>query len=415
MERRFVLKILFSIVIVGLTLRIGFLLINIDNFRLYGDAKNYILMSHQLVENGIYGYSADGKSGSPNAFVTPGYPLFLSVVYSIFRDPYTQITIVRILQAVIGSASALLAFLAVYRIFRRNDVALLTAFFVAFYPTYIESTVFILTEVTALATMLLYFYLATAGLQDNKGYLNVIAGLAFAIHILVRPALLPLFVIPFIYAYFKHYRTRRHELLIRFIQSALGFIVVMLPWWIRNYTVLDSIIITATGSGHPLLGGTYPFLTNIFWDASDEVMGSTALQIAYAKKRIINGFLTQPILYLKWYTAGKVYEMFSKPWLYDHMLFANPWRYIHLPFVNIFYVVFHGLFMSLGIIGVFLNSYVDKINRMIGVYLFLFLSLYLFFIPANRYAYQLMFFLMVEAAFLICNITGKLRRYLRQV
>ena len=44
------------------------------------DAHNYDVMARQFLEKGFLGYA----STRPNAFTTPGYPLFLAMLYKIF-------------------------------------------------------------------------------------------------------------------------------------------------------------------------------------------------------------------------------------------------------------------------------------------------------------------------------------------
>lgn len=408
--RNSTLAVLAIIVFLGLVLRILSVVLNLYNFRLYGDANSYFLMSHQWEGEGIYGYMTGMKSGRPNAYVTPGYPLILSAAYALVHDGYKQITLVRLFQAFIGACAPLLAFLFVRRITVRDGVALLTAFFVAFYPTYIESTVFLLTETSALTSMLLYLYLTAAGLQERKAHLNCLAGAAFAVHILIRPALLPLFILPFLYAVLSSYGRDRRGLLKVFVQTVLGFTAVMLPWWIRNFITFNSIIITATGSGNPLLGGTYPYMKDLFGDASKEVMSSSSLQTQLAIKRLVNGMTTEPLLYIKWYTIGKLEVMFGKPWLFMHMLYKEPWSYVHLPFHEIFYVVFHYLFVFVGFLGMLINSVTHKVSRYVSFYTLVFIGLYLVFIPVNRYAYQLMFFLIFASAFFICTAVDFFRQ-----
>jgi 4-amino-4-deoxy-L-arabinose transferase-like glycosyltransferase len=362
-------------------------------FTLYGDAQNYHTMSHQLVDKGIFGYGFNGKpSNHPNAFITPGYPLFLGAVYAVFHDKYLQITVVRLLQALISGFTPLLAFLFLLRIFKRRDVALLTAFFMAVYPTYIQSPFLLLTEVWSLASMLLYFYLAVLGFQERKAWLHVLAGGIFAVHILFRPAMLPLFIIPYILLFFTGYKKERRELFRVFAQALSGFTVIMLPWWIRNLVTFHKLILMGTGSGNPLLAGTYPYMADLFKDCSREVMGSAELQAQYGKERLLRGFLTQPLLYFQWYTVGKIRFMFAEPWLYK-----MDWGY------QPFHRFFHTLFVWGGLLGVVINSIHDKVSRFVNLYGFFFLGLYLIFIPVNRYAYQLMFFLMTALALLACD------------
>ncbi len=398
---------LLAVILLGLLLRAAIIAKELGNFNLTGDARNYHLMSHQLVDRGIYGYWYEGLpyGGSPgvsNARVTPGYPLFLSAVYLFFHDKYLQITIARILQGLIGGlVSPLLAFLFVKRLCKRRDAALLTALFTAVYPTYVRSTVFILTEVLSLATMLLFFYLMTAAMQEKKLLPAFLAGGAFGLHVLVRPTILPLFVLPFIFALLE--RAEFKSLLRLFSWSAAGAAVVMLPWAIRNAVVLGDFIVTASGSGNPLLAGTYPYMRpgmpGFMADVPEEIKGISHLQARFALKRIIEGFTSQPWLYIKWFTVGKTRFMLEQPWLYigSNRLF------------RIMQLLFHSFLVWGGLAGAILSSLRDRTSRYFYLFGLAFLALYLMFIPENRYAYQLIFFLMVGAAWLLCRAAEALK------
>lgn len=405
LENKRVAVSLIAILLLALMLRGVFFVKYLHYFNIQWDAKNYQLMSHQLVDKGIFGYWYEGskygpKPGESNARVTPGYPLFLSAAYAIFHDPYKQLTIVRLTQVIVGGLfTPLLAFLFLRRLFKRNDVGLLTAFFMAIYPTYVQSSVSILTEVLSLATMLLYFYLTLVGLQERKTYINVLAGVAFGVHILIRPAMLPLFVLPFIFVFFEWKKEERKNIVRMFVQSAAGFVVVMMPWWIRNIVVLKQFILTADASGNPLLEGTYPYMKDRMADVPESIRGISKLQAEFAKERIIKGFTTEPLLYLKWYTVGKIQYMFQ-----------NSWLNMMTPGTQLIHKVVHGALVSLGAVGVIINSITGKINRYINLYLLLFLGLYLIFLPDPRYAYQHMFFLMLAGAYMLCRLWEYVRK-----
>lgn len=390
------------ILLIGFVLRFSVFLYEIHDFNIKGDARNYLNMSQQLVDNGIYGYGIDQKSGVPNAYVTPVYPLFLSMVYTLTHNPYRQITLIRLFQIPIGGVlTPLLAFLLIARLFKRRSMALLTAFFIAIYPTFILSTVYILTEVLSLAAILLYFYLQTMGLQDRKPYLNLFAGAAFALNILIRPATLPLFFIPYIYAYFTSFKSDRKLLLKLFRYYLAAFAVVMLPWWLRNILALHKIVLLSTGSGDPLLAGTYPYMTNLFTDYTSEKV--KVAEGAYAIKRIIKGFTTQPLLYLQWYSIGKIQYMFRRPWLYLY----PPFETAALTQMTL---IIHKMFVFCGLMGAVTGLFIKKIFLYIDIYALLMLVLLLIFIPLDRYAYQLMFFLMTASAFLIIFIADFIRK-----
>lgn len=384
------------ILLIGLLLRFWAFSTKIHDFYLTGDAKNYYLMSHQIIDDHIYGYALDKKSGISNAYVTPGYPIFLAAVYAITNDKYLQITAVKLLQVIIGGlATPLLAFLAIRLIFKRADIALLSTLFIAIYPTYIISVNYLLTEVSSLAAMLLYFYLIAAAMQERKNYLFALSGAAFAVNILIRPTMLPLYIIPFIVAHFTAYKRDRLLLLKFFTISIAGFVVVMLPWWMRNYLTMHRIIILATGSQDPLLAGTYPYMQGLFKDyLSENVRVSEA---EYAKKRIIEGFTTQPLLYLKWYTVGKLQYLFTEAWLRTAPPFNSA---LGIKLTD----VMQSLLIYAGSAGAIINSAIKRLNLYIGIYGLVFLGLLLIFIPVNRYAYHHMFFLMLSTSALLCYI-----------
>ncbi|GAB6934581.1 glycosyltransferase family 39 protein [Calditerricola yamamurae] len=397
---------LLLIVVLAFSLRWGFWMKNLHDFALQGDALNYHIMAHQIVEDGVYGYALGRKSGEPNAYVTPGYPLFLSAVYAVVEDPYRQISVVRGIQVLVGSFTCVLAYLVVSRLLRRTAVALLTAFFVAIYPPYVQSPVQLLTEVLALATLLLYGWLAVVAFETRKARHHVAAGAALALHVLVRPVLLPLAILPFLFALRSEtWRGRWREWAVAGAWTACGFVLLMLPWWVRNAVVLDQVILTATGSANPFLAGTYPYLQNMLADFRAAGLTS-ADQVWFARQRLIHGFTTEPLLYLKWYTIGKIQFLFDNPGLYQQIDYwfptLSPWNHR-----------LHAVFCWFGAAGLVYGASVSRRLRAVTVFGALFLGLYLLFVPTTRYAYLFMAFLMLGTAFLLCEGLRMLRSAFR--
>ncbi len=405
-KKRTTLYLMIAIILLSFLMRAAFFVINIKKFGLYGDALNYHIMARQLVETGIYGYSIEGvPSKISNAYVTPGFPLIFSCVVYFIKNHYLQINAMRLLQVIAGGLTPLAAFFFIKNLLKRNDAAILTAFFVAIYSSYVESPVRILTEVFALFTMMLYFYFITVGIRKQKNYLIFLSGLIFAVHILIRPAMLPLFPLPFIYIYFRKndykYRVQKADVVRFFIIAALGFTITMIPWWVRNYVSLNKIVLTATQSGHPMLAGSYPYKISskdLFKDYYvHHSQNDTAHMAAFAKKRIITGFRTQPLLFLKWYTIGKIEYIFKFPWLYGNL---NS---------KVFDLVFHYILIFGGLIAMIINSIRERIHRFISIYFLIFLGIHLIFIPVTRYNYQFMFFFMLEFAVLVTDLISFFR------
>ncbi len=386
-----------------------------DHMRLQYDPRNYWYMSHQIADDGIYGYyyyddagnTIGGEPGESNARVMPGYPVFLAVVYKILGDKYLQITAVRLLQVLANSLSCVLAFYFVRKVFKKDSVALLTALFMAVYPTYIFSCIQLLTEPLALFTFLLYLCVEVNAILSGKAWLNILAGLCFGAHILVRPAILPLFVLPFIFAVITNKINRgskQNRLGFKavsrcFVLQLIGFVAIMLPWWIRNIVTLGEIILTADASGNPFLGGTYPYFKDYFADVPDEIRGVNNKQMELGIKRFFEGFKTEPWLYFRWYTVGKTAHIFSTPYLLK----------MHAQTQEIHSAI-HWSVLILGIPGIILHS----ITKISGFWFYLYglgiLALQLMFVPDPRFAYLMIFFLMTGASQLIVSVFEMMTR-----
>jgi len=409
------LVFLMLIIVLALGLRLRVFSKQMNDMNLSYDPKNYWIMSHQIVDDGIYGYAYDIPSGEPNARVMPGYPLFLAAVYKILGDKYLQITTVRLLQVIISTLSVLLGFLFVKKAFKNDLAALLTALFMAIYPTYVLSTVMLLTETLALFTMLLYFYLSLFAFESGNKAVNFVTGIAFGIHLMIRPALLPLFIFPFIFILITRavHRSKnishsagetQPKLIPMFIFQLMGLVLVMLPWWIRNIVTLGSFILTAEGSGNPFLAGTYPYFQNYMQDVADEIRGNNDLQMAYGIERLINGLKTDFWLYFKWYTIGKTAYIFHEPYLCRMLMNSEiPSKIIHFSI------------LIPGVLGSIIHA--EKSLKSFWFYLFglAILGLQLMFVPDPRFAYLILFFIIVGAAYLICYIADIIKGRLGKV
>ena len=387
-----------------------------DNMNIKYDPRNYWLMSHQIVDQGVYGYyyydddgnTTGGQPGESNARVMPGYPVFLAIVYKILGDKYLQITVVRLLQIMASSLSSVLAFYFIRKVFKKDSIALLTALFIAIYPTYIFTCINLLTETLALFTFLLYLCLLVKAIETGKTGINILTGIVFGSHVLIRPALLPLFILPFIFCLITNLINKgssQNRLGLRsvsrlFMLQFIGVVAIMLPWWIRNIVTLGSFILTAEASGNPLLGGTYPYFIDYFNDVPDSIRGNNEMQMEWGIRRIIEGFKTEPWLYFKWYTIGKTQHIFGQPYLLK--MHAST-QTIHL--------IIHRIILVLGVPGVIIHS----IRSLKGFWFYLYglaiLALQLLFVPDPRFAFMMLFFLMVAAShlavFIFEAITGK--------
>ncbi|MDP4093322.1 MAG: glycosyltransferase family 39 protein [Bacillota bacterium] len=370
--------LLLFIILFALLLRLLFTF-GIPNNVMSPDEKNYDAMTRQLLDTGVFGY----MSVKPNAYVTPGYPLFLAAVYAVFGyNPTSPLMQVKIIQSVISAVTCLIVYLIGKKV-RNKFTGFISALVYAIYPTFAWSSSLILTEVLYNFFFLLYFYLQLLTLEKKSKTFSMICGIIFAAAILIRPLAFPLLVIPYIYYFW--FVSRNRYIIKLFGYSLLGSLVLMVPWWARNIISTHRFILLATQTGNPLLAGAFPYFEKMNTSVTqfkDQLSGG--LQI------IINGFLTQPLLYLKWFTIGKLNIIFFKPWFYP----GNNFSFLGS------IVPIHYFIIVLGFIGLLFWT-VRKNVRFFAVYTIMLTCLQLVFIPEPRYAYSIIPFLIIAAACLL--------------
>lgn len=356
--------------------------------KLSHDEIGYHQMTEQFLSKGFLGYYAD----KPTAFVTPGYPLFLAAIYSVVKvirgaaaDPLPA---VRVVQALVSVGTVYLAF-AAGRCTGRLGTGYIAAALVAAYPPMFMANSRILTETLYTLLLLWYVYAAQLMLKHHVLRYHILNGVLLALTVLVKPTVAPLLVVPYIIDY---WRRRDPEVIKGLIVAGLAMSLVMLPWWVRNYSVLDKVVIFATQSGNPLLRGTDPYDVydkigpSIIEGVPEEAMTRVGLE------RIKNGLLTEPWLWIKWFTAGKFEFLWVKPWgMYDWVT-----KTFHL-----------AAFVVLGWLGVFYGLTRREL-RWPALVPVVITFLQLMFIPIARYMFPLIPIMGVLAAAVVTAVFDRL-------
>lgn len=203
-----------------------------DSIQYYKTAYNlrrYGVYSHVIAETG-----GQEAAPQPDAFMTPGYPLFLAFFVDAPPNPQTY-------AAVLG-AQALLATLAVLLtllLFRALSVwvAVPAALLAALSPHLISAATYVLSE--TLFSVLLILSLLALSLQARaeRGYLPALlgGGLLLGLAALTRPVV-EFFPVAVVFLLFVSYGRRKA------MQGAavllLGFCLAWGPWVARNYISL---------------------------------------------------------------------------------------------------------------------------------------------------------------------------------
>jgi 4-amino-4-deoxy-L-arabinose transferase-like glycosyltransferase len=275
---------LVAIVLLGLGLRVGEAW---DGRAPVFDAAAYAAIARNLDEG--HGFTVGAGATQPSSDYSPGLPLFVAGIYKVTGGVHERLA--RLVLALLGTLAVVFTYLIARRlasaILRRRGqpldlgnpegdkglrvagveviprravvAALIAALVVAIYPATIEYTGMLMTEPLA-ATLLAGAMLGIFWAGDGGAPLWrwAVPGLTLGALALVRPEYL---AVGFLLAVLVFLRERLWEdwkraLLIAGI-VALGIVVVVAPWTVRNAFALNRFVTVSTGGGQVLYSGTY--------------------------------------------------------------------------------------------------------------------------------------------------------------
>jgi len=357
--------------------------INEVEYKMEWDTLNYHNMAKNFLENGFLGYGIGEVAKEPNAYITPGYPLFLAFIYGITDGgAYDGIFYVKVVQAILSTITVLFIFFIAKKI-GGAIAGIISATFAAVYPAFLVVSAYHLTETLYNFIFCIYLYLQLLAFEKNNKCLHLLTGLIFGGMVMVRPTSFPLFIIIYLIELFWN---RKKEYIYYFIYFILGLSIIMIPWWIRNYLITGKFILLCTQAGNPLIGGAYPpgF-------SGDMHVGGN--QLKEGIKAIINGFINYPYEYIKWFTIGKLKIIFGKVYLAG---FLPEFKY---------FCIIHYISLILGAVGIIRGIFKNNV-RILVEYVIMLTVVQLAFIPEERYAFSIMSVFMILSGYAVSKKRG---------
>lgn len=279
------------------------------------DATKYVLCAYNLKYFGTYTYSDAGVRGNPvslkpDAFITPGFPIFLMPFLDrdLFQMHYVGILFT---QALLSTLTILMAYFLFAEIAGKES-GLLAATLTALSPHLINMNVYLLTEPLFCFFLVAFFMCFAFRKTTQSTWLLLLAGMLLGTATLVRPWTQGFIVILLIYALtVRKLEWRRALLLLG------GFSVVILPWVLRNELSLG-MPSDPTLSLVSMYHGSFP---NMMWNNRPETLGfpyhfdprAAELSSSFDKfwPDLMDKFHHEPWEYAKWYLLGKVSTVFS--------------------------------------------------------------------------------------------------------
>lgn len=233
------------------------------------DAVSYDTIAASLARGD--GFRLEGASGAyPTAFVPPVVPWLTSLVY---RAVGHQFFAALMLQAAIGACVPLLARALASSTFG-SPVARWTAWLCAVHPLLVFFSGYLLTETTFCAALLLALLATVAWIQAPRPARAFGAGCLWGLAALVRPTALPMPLVVAAWAWVPLGLSLRASGRVRqLLLLALGVVLVVGPWTIRNAIALRAFVPITTGGGRSLLDANNPMV----WDDDALRGGATSV------------------------------------------------------------------------------------------------------------------------------------------
>ena len=220
------------------------------------DAFGYDQSAMRLLVNGYYARASGAILGlRPNAFTVPGFPIFLSGVYRVFGMGADRYMAVYLVQTVLSAATVGLVYLVARRLSGNGWAGSAAAVIAAVYPPFIYGNGLILTEPLYTFALVALVWLVLWAADRGSWWAFLITGAWFGVATLIRPTAAPWVLLVVAYLFADRYGWKR--VAVSSAALALGAVLVMTPWWVRNYMVLHRVVLLSTMTANPLFRSTY--------------------------------------------------------------------------------------------------------------------------------------------------------------
>ena len=197
------------------------------------------------------------------AHVAPGYPCLLGAIASLRTDAGT---VLRWLQAVLGTLTVGCYFFFARRAFGCTFIALFAGMLTALHPFWIVNTAELNDGVLTSFLFGVALMLGTRGSQTGAAFTSLLFGLALAGLVMVRAACLPFALVALLW-FLWHCRRLPFGWFAGFL-ALIGLANGLAPWCLRNYVVFEQPVPIVTSTYLHLWIGNNPHATGAALDES---------------------------------------------------------------------------------------------------------------------------------------------------
>ncbi|WP_088007134.1 glycosyltransferase family 39 protein [Indiicoccus explosivorum] len=314
--------------LIGLVIRLALLAEYGLGLSLNSDDVGYIRSAIHLLEHGELTYFDPTEL---TVHIMPGIAVLIAGVFLFFGTGDLGLYAVKIVMILFG----LLSIAGIYKLGERllsRMAGGIGALITALYLPLVITDNLVLTEApfTAALIWFIYFAVRLADSHRNADFYWVIGLYLFMIMFRPTIALAPFLLL--IYFLLKKYPLK--TALKQFGIAVILLLVVLGPWWIRNYIVYDEFIPLSGGAGNPMLLGTYQGHGYKYGEPLDVVLERirsehpdasryelNQYQLEAAKERMAVMWAHNKAWFIDTYTRQKFMEQWKTPF-YWHEVFG---------------------------------------------------------------------------------------------
>jgi len=218
----------------------------------FGDSVSYWHLARAVGQGEPFQYGEYGR-----VFRTPGYPLLLAPLFLVAGES-PPFFLARAIGAILGTLGVI-ATGWLGKLLWDDRVGWCAAFLAAIHPECVLSSVPILSEAAFCPVWVLHLVCLAALMRFAKlrtaWAWAVGAGVTAGAAVLIRPS--ALLWLPFVFPFLLLVHRKDLPLRLPAVMGGIA-IVVLMPWWIRNYVVTGHWILTTTQVGPSLYDGCHP-------------------------------------------------------------------------------------------------------------------------------------------------------------
>ncbi len=373
-----------------------------SSLTLASDDLNYIKSAAVLLEEGRLVFH---QYNEPTVFIMPGYPFFLGGIFALFGTGLEGMQAVRLIQVILQVFSLYF----IYRIaaYTFNMTAgIISLLLLAFYMPSITAPGFLLTESVFTFFLVLIVYVSLLYI-DKPGLKKLMAiGFLTAAATLIRPTML---LYPFLFILYVIFRKGFD--IKRIIKAAAVIfsvvIVFMVPWWVRNFNEYNRFIPLSAAGGNPMLQGTYINYeqtkdNTVYYKLGETALETNDIEMAVAFERIKKGFGDNAYNYIKWYTLDKTKFFWGTVFYWKEFLGVKTGIVI----------IHHYFLLLLGFLGFIVQLVTKNPRYMLPLIIMVYFNIiHCIYMAFDRYAYPMIPFLAISAAYLIAYSFSKIKGF----